>query len=275
MKLSKLKSQPKIKVLFTDLDRTLLSHDYRIHPKVLRAFASARQLGLRIVIVTARAPKSLLPYSDALENNGLAACYNGAWIGRMDSGEVLNTVRLKKELAIEIMDDATKAGSEPIWYDEGLIGVRRLTDDVVKQLAGVGEKAELMSARPHLWSAPYKIMCVDRRENTGFDTIKNSWSSQTNIAQSHKVLLEIGPTTASKGMAIGLICKYLGMSLSECAAAGDSYNDIPMLKAAAHTYTVGNGVEEVKQVASFIGGNCDDGGLADVIDSILALNQKY
>jgi hydroxymethylpyrimidine pyrophosphatase-like HAD family hydrolase len=172
------------------------------------------------------------------------------------------------------MENARELGAEPVWYDNEHIGVHALTESVIQQLDRIGEKALLMSSDAKEWNAPYKIMCIDRRENTAFDTIEKSWSAKASVARSHKTLLEIGPATSSKGLAIDYISRQLGLDLGDCAAAGDSFNDIPMLKAAGFAYTVDNATEEVKQIASYVGSSCDEGGLADIVEVITRINHS-
>lgn len=259
-------------LLFTDLDRTLLAHDYTIHGRVKSAFAKARDSGLQIIFVTARAPASLLPIARELDNLGLCACYNGGWIGRLDSDDVYHQSRLSRELGRAIMAHAAELGAEPVWYGQSGILAHRLTDALVRQLANVSETASLFGQAPP--DGPFKVLCMDRRDEPQLRRIAERWSNEASVAQSHKVLLEIGPKNTSKGTAVRYIAARLGVDPKDCHAAGDSYNDIPMLEAVGKAFTVANAVDEVKAFCKFEGASCDDGGLADVIDVILAGSRR-
>ena len=48
-------------------------------------------------------------------------------------------------------------------------------------------------------------------------------------------------------------------------AIGDSYNDLPMLKAAGHSVAMGNAPDDIKSVCEFITGDCQDDGFAQAV----------
>lgn len=256
-------------LLFTDMDRTLLAHDYSIPARVRDAFVRARSRGMTIVFVTARAPASLFPIARELENLGLCSCYNGGWIGRLDTGEVFDHTLLSRDVGLAVMRDASALGIEPVWYGQTGILAPVLTPALERQLAEVGETGALFDEALAADGA-YKVMCMDRRDEPQLETLAGRWRNEASVAQSHKMLLEVGPKEVSKGTAIRRVASMLGASLADCHAAGDSYNDIPMLQAAGSAFTVANAVDEVKAIAKVMEASCDEGGLADIIDIILA-----
>ncbi|QXZ81672.1 HAD hydrolase family protein (plasmid) [Rhizobium sp. L51/94] len=64
-----------------------------------------------------------------------------------------------------------------------------------------------------------------------------------------------------------------GISPAQCIAAGDGENDLSMLNFAGLKLTVANAIEPVKHVADFIGGTCENGGLADGLRWIISRNR--
>ena len=60
---------------------------------------------------------------------------------------------------------------------------------------------------------------------------------------------ELVPTGVSKGSTLALIALMYGIPLEQCAAVGDSENDLPMLKAAGLSFAMGNAPEQVRQAA--------------------------
>lgn len=255
-------------ILFTDLDRTLLTHAYSIHSRVKEAFRMALDSELQIVFVTARAPTSLRPIATELSNLGVCACYNGAWIGSLSEDTPFSECRLPLNAARGIMQNAWDLGVEPIWYGDKGPEAIEITSSVLNQLHKIGEEPSLFSPDAQV-IGPHKIMCMDRRPEAQLSAIAAQWSGEAEVAQSHKVLLEIGPKDISKGTAVRTLAQHLGTTPEQCAAAGDSYNDIPMLEAVGTAYTVENAVPEVKAIASFVAPSCDDGGLGIIISNIL------
>jgi Cof subfamily protein (haloacid dehalogenase superfamily) len=258
----------RIPILFTDLDRTLLAHDYSIHPRVHDAFRQARSAGLTIVISTARAPAALRPIAGLLGQTGVTACYNGAWTGDLGTGATWTESRLDADLARAIAADALSSGAAPVWYDSA---VRADTDHpgVRRVLADGGESAVAPGPDD---APPFKLLLIDGSGAPALDTIAARWAGRVNTARSHPELLEVGPTATSKGTALTTIARRFGVDPSACAAAGDSQNDLPMLAAAGHRFAVANALPEIRAMAGFTGASCDDGGLADIIGRVLDLN---
>jgi Cof subfamily protein (haloacid dehalogenase superfamily) len=256
------------KILFSDLDRTFLTHDYKVHPRNAAALDSARAAGLQVVFVTARAPNSLRRVVGPLGWQGRAICFNGGWIGDLESGKVSAAAYLPAEIAAGIMVDAQKEGADVVWYGEEIL-VQAMTPAVTWQLGKVGEQARTVTDLRSLELGPYKLLCIDRRDKTCFDALRQRWSDSAWLAQSHQMLLEIGPIGVSKGNAVRSVMAELGLDPGACAAIGDAENDLSMLEAVGSPATVANAIDAVKQHAVFVGGSCDAGGFADVIDWLL------
>lgn len=60
---------------------------------------------------------------------------------------------------------------------------------------------------------------------------------------------EIIPKEVDKGKGMELVCGYYGATLNDTVAFGDSMNDLPMMKAAGVCIAMGNACEELKQMA--------------------------
>ena len=259
-----LRSRPK--VLFSDLDRTFLTHAYTVHPRAAEALETARSADLEIIFVTARAPKSLKQVVGPVGWRGRAACFNGAWIGDLESGEVSISERMPADIAADIMDHARIMGAEPIWYGDQEILVHEKTPTIAWQLGKVGEQAIVARDFSAQRVGPFKVLCVDDRDPSCFDTLRARWLNSVHVVQSHQMLLEVGPRGVSKGSAVRRLMAALDLSPEDCAAVGDAENDLSMLDAVGNPATVGNAIDEVKQQVMYVGASCDEGGFADVVN---------
>lgn len=65
-------------------------------------------------------------------------------------------------------------------------------------------------------------------------------------------LLEMIPLGFTKGTCIDFICERLGASLEDCYVFGDSTNDTAMLTHVPHSIAMGNGMEEVLDLVSYV-----------------------
>jgi len=267
-----LESQPKI--LFSDLDRTFLTHAYTVHPRTALAVKHARLAGLEIVFVTARAPESLRQVVAPVGWNGRAVCFNGAWVGDFENGEVSSSERMPVGIAAEVMEHARVLGAEPIWYGDEEILVHAETPTIAWQLGKVGEQATVVRDFSTQRAGPFKVLCIDGRDPGCFDALRARWSGSVHVVQSHQMLLEVGPRSASKGAAVRRLMAALDLTPAECAAVGDAENDLSMLEAVGYPATVGNAIEAVKQRAMYVGASCDEGGFADVVNWLIGSSQN-
>lgn len=65
----------------------------------------------------------------------------------------------------------------------------------------------------------------------------------------------------NKSSAILALLKYLGVSVEDTIAFGDAKVDIPMLSCCATGVAMGNGGEEIKEMADLITDDVDEDGL--------------
>lgn len=65
----------------------------------------------------------------------------------------------------------------------------------------------------------------------------------------------------SKGTGIHFLCEYLGKTIEDCYAFGDSENDRAMLEAVVHSVAMGNGEEAIKKSCSYIAEDIEEDGL--------------
>ena len=81
--------------------------------------------------------------------------------------------------------------------------------------------------------------------------------------------LEVTKLGVDKGVALKNLVETLDMKIEESIAVGDSYNDLPMLKAAGLAACVENANEDIKKVCSFISKSNDEGGMAYLIENLI------
>jgi len=75
-----------------------------------------------------------------------------------------------------------------------------------------------------------------------------------------------------KAAAARVVASMAGISPEQFAAAGDSYNDLPMLKIAGMSIAMGNAPDEVKREADYVAPTVEEEGLAVAIDEYILPN---
>ena len=81
--------------------------------------------------------------------------------------------------------------------------------------------------------------------------------------------LEINGEGASKGNAILLLARYLGLFPSQTMAFGDGENDLSMMELAGIGVAMDNGNPALKKKADFIARSNEEDGVARVIEKLI------
>jgi hypothetical protein len=92
---------------------------------------------------------------------------------------------------------------------------------------------------------------------------------EVNYSVGFTAWMDINPEGVSKGAALELLRRRLGVEPQHTVAVGDQRNDLEMLRWAARGVAMGNAPEEVKGVADEVTGHVDDDGLVPVLLSLL------
>ena len=102
------------RIVFSDVDGTLLSSEHRILPDTLEAVRALRQQGIPFVIVSARSPSGVYPI---LEEYGLRCpiiCYSGA-LTLDEDRNILHSTGFSRDTAAEVIDFLEERGFDCAW----------------------------------------------------------------------------------------------------------------------------------------------------------------
>jgi Cof subfamily protein (haloacid dehalogenase superfamily) len=253
-----------------DLDGTLLRHDSTLSERSLAALGRAQSAGIRVVLVTARGPRSVRLKAAEAGLEGSAICSNGAIILDLASGEVVNTrplaeavaARLVTELRARLPGILFAAESEEITLEPGFAawdwepppGTRYA--DGLELVAGPVAKLILRHDAQTL-----DAIAQAARELAGDQasvTIPGPWT------------VEVSAAGVSKAAALAELCAELAIEAAEVIAFGDYPNDLPMLEWAGHAVAVANAHPDVLAVADEVTASNEEDGVAVVLERLLA-----
>ena len=263
------------KLIATDLDGTIVTHDGHISERTVKAFTEARDLGVEVFFVTGRPPRWMPEIREAF-GFGSAICGNGAmlydlmgdkvleeWL--IDLPEQLETVK-RLRLAIPEVSFAVESHSYfhrektyiPRW-DVGLdnIGVHTI-EEVLKSPA---LKMLARCSQQNLSSD--EMLDIALKELDGLVTVTHS--------NPHDSLLEISALGVSKGATLARMAERLGITADECVTFGDNPNDFSMLEWAGRSYAMSSGHPDGAKYAKSVAGACEEDGVAIAIEALLDL----
>ena len=82
-------------------------------------------------------------------------------------------------------------------------------------------------------------------------------------------MVDFTHAAATKATAVARYAGLVGIEPSQIIAAGDSFNDLPLLQACGLRIAMGNAVPELKAIADYVAPSVDEDGLATAIDEFV------
>lgn len=267
-----------MKLLFTDLDETLLDNNKQISDGNRAVIEEAIHAGHKIILATGRPSASALPKAKelGLDRPGcFLICYNGGRIYDFDRDEPILDRRLPLPYVCHVFHACEDAGIHVHAYDEDGVVTPALNKEAQQYIDWNAIPFRVDPGLPEsLTEEPGKLMLMfldDDRKLRAFRETLLPWAEgKVSLFFSSPFYLECVPEGVSKGEAIRFLAGRLGVPLSDTVAVGDSENDIPMLQAAGLGCAMKNGTDTCKAAADYITErDCGHDGFAEVVRRFL------
>lgn len=268
------------KILFLDLDGTLLNDQKQITPGNRAALDAALKAGHRVVITTGRPLISAIKQSELLELTGEGCyliAYNGGMVYDSFRKEIIYQQDLPMEAALRVIDLCNERNIHCQAYDETYVLVEpRCDNEIVRRYCGriLMEHRVVPDLKKALTQPTPKLLAIDLQNKEPLDQLAETLNAELSDIMdcffSCREYLEIVPKNLNKGNAIRQMCKLLGMSIENAIAAGDEQNDLSMIEAAGVGVAMANAIDEAKAIANYIttrDNNHD--GIADVVEKFM------
>lgn len=268
------------KILFLDLDGTLLNDEKKITPGNRAALEKALAAGHRVVIATGRPLRSAIDKSREL---GLTAqgcfviAYNGGVVYDVHGEQIVFEKPIEASTACAIARLVDGHNVHVQTYDHDAVIVNpRWDDEALKRYCSVislGKRVE-PTFPDKLDHNPPKVLAVSYTDHEVLEAvaadIRREFSSEVDCFFSCKELLEVVPKGMNKGEAVRSMCARLGISVANSIAVGDAENDLTMIRAAGVGVCMANGSDSVKAVADYITTHDNNhDGIAEVVEKFL------
>lgn len=266
------------KILFTDLDGTLLGDDHKASEGNKRAIEKALDAGHKIVITTGRpiASARLLAEELQLTDDG---CYviasNGAVLYDAYNQKVLSEVTFPLSYVRTLLDSAYEEGLHGHTYSHTNVICERDTPEIRWYEKAIRVPAIIVDdVTTYLPYDPVKMILINQESKEKllhFQAKMADWAKgKVNSIFSSDSLLEYCPLGVSKGNAVRSLCELLDIPIEHSIAAGDADNDISMIEAAGIGCAMCNGTETTKAAADYITKrNNNEDGFAEIVETFL------
>ncbi|BAK84486.1 Cof-type HAD-IIB family hydrolase [Komagataeibacter medellinensis] len=261
-----------VRLVVSDIDGTLITPAREVTPAAHKAADDLRAAGIRLSLVSSRAPRGMMQFVKALRVDTPIAGLNGGLICDPD-GTIRERLSLDPQAARTAVEFLLARHVEP-WLFIGHDWLVRRTD--TPQVIHEREVVQTTPVQVDDFAGHYtdvgKIMGVtsDPASLPGVEhDLANLLGGQASVHRSAAIYLDITHPQANKGYAAKELAHLLDTDIRDTACIGDMNNDIPMLREAGVSIAMGNAPDNVKAHARFVTKPNTEDGWAFAMESFV------
>lgn len=254
--------KPDIKIIFVDIDWTLLDHN--IHDfdyKSIEGLKKAQENGVLVYLNTARPYESVnqIEILKKFTPDGLIVT-NGGLIFHNDNVIMKNII--PAEYVSKVLEVCNKKKLE---VEYGTIKDRYFSVPsnkyVTKYFHTFNEKACPVKVYENDEVTSLLLMCPKRFDKRLLKRIPK----ELDYFRFHPYGVDIRFVRNNKGKAIDFVLKYHNLSYDNALSIGDDMQDIFMFEKCKYSAAMGNGLEAVKKAAKYVAKPIDQSGVLDTL----------
>lgn len=252
-----------LKLVFLDLDNTLLNSQKTVSFKTASMIKELSQKGTKFIINTGRLPYNVEYLSEFIDTRNLV-CGNGSYI-RIDNKLVYDRPCVKDDV-YKIIDFSKRINLPPrVFFVDGVYSFVEVPTLPTFKVEVLNESDLLEKISKE---NVYKVCFVKEDPSVLGDVTDFIHSNLDNsIAElSNPRFLESHHKDACKGAGIDKICELLNIKKDEVLAIGDNENDLSMFNRGYHSAGPSNSSDSVKNVVEYISEfDCDNDAIVDIV----------
>lgn len=275
------------KILFFDVDGTLVGRDGTVPESARAAIRQARENGHLAFICTGRSKPEILPEIRNVGFDGVIGA-GGAYI------EIAEEVVLHETLPETVVHDLLEVfHSQGIGYyletNDGLFASDNLIDCMVHEITKdlpdtpevkakvTGEMQWFIDLLKEIEVGTFDYDMINKicfiNADYPYETIDAKFGEVLNmhrstIPQYGKNSGEAGVKGLDKEAAVNFVLDKLGLNKEDAIAFGDGDNDLAMFAAVGYSVAMSNGSDNLKAAANEVTGTPEENGIADSLASL-------
>ncbi|WMI81163.1 Cof-type HAD-IIB family hydrolase [Anaerotignum sp. MB30-C6] len=263
------------KMIFSDMDGTLLKNDTEVSEKNRLAIEKAVKKGVQFVICTGRGVFGVERYLEQLNligQEGYVICQNGGAVYDLKDMSLAIRESFSPKTFAPIVQYARELDLELYYYDDRTFIAETESDRVKRYCEVMGSGVKIMEepldhngefTKCLITGEKEKLLSVQRM-------VKETAGDELDCFFSSKIFMEVVKKGVSKGNIMEETAQKAGIPLDQVIAVGDSDNDISMITKAGLGIAVANAEPEVKEIADFITENrCEHDAIAEIIEKFI------
>lgn len=263
------------KLIATDLDGTIVPFDRPISRRTIEAFTAAHEMGIEIYFVTGRPPRWMVEVRENF-HFGQAICGNGALLYDFQAQIILDAWLIEPGALLKGAQLLRKVIPGATFAVENFEGFHREQRYNPRWDKGQDDRGVSL-IEEHLSQPAIKFLVRSQGDEVSADEMlalaDASVGEFLTVTHSnpHESLLEISAHGVSKGSTLAVVAAKLGISSEEAVTFGDNPNDLSMLAWSGRSFAMKTGHPSTHAVATGIAPECNDDGVAQIIEELLAL----
>ena len=279
------------KIVALDLDGTML-HNGVLSSVVEETLIEIASKGVEIAIATGRSLPTVPESVRSLPFVRYAITSNGANVHDYKENHTIVERPMSQELALEIID-AIKSPSNIVamYPDVMVLPIRTYfrylrSKEFWRRVYSRNTSRKIVKEALKSTILVLSLRATVKQRARPVEKINLRFTSQRKFKKVSKILeqfpieavttmgldLELNAKGVTKATGLQALCEHLSISSEQVVAAGDSYNDLEMLKYAGLAIAMGNAEDEIKQVADVIAPDVKADGLATVLAELFCIN---
>jgi Cof subfamily protein (haloacid dehalogenase superfamily) len=265
----------KIKLIATDIDGTILKHNFEFNPEVKDCIKDLTKQGVKVVLVTGRMFPATHHITKELGLDTPVVCYQGGLVKHND--EILYEKNLSPKVAKDIINWAKKNNIHTNLY---------LNDELYVETDSPTIQRYIKQGVPHFNIKPFdevklerinKMVLIDYEDENKVTMWKEYLEikhQNVHFIKSTPHYCEVCHPEATKACAVNFLKDYWGLKTEEILTIGDQNNDIDLLSAGGIKVAMGNATEELKAVADYITETVNNNGFVKAVEKFVYNNIK-
>ena len=265
----------KIKLIATDIDGTILKHNFEFNQEVKDCIKKLTQDGIKVVLVTGRMHVATDFIAEELGLDTPIVSYQGGLVKH--DNETLYEKNLDPKRAKEIIHWAKKNEVHLNLYMNDQLYVEQ-DDAIIRRYTGERGAGFLVESFDEIkLERINKILAIDfedeNKVNMWRDYLQNKFDD-IDVVKSMPYFCEVSHPEATKYHAVKFLSKYLGFTQEEVLAIGDQDNDINLLRAGGIKVAMGNATEELKAVADYVTDSVENDGFVKAVEKFVGISVR-
>jgi Cof subfamily protein (haloacid dehalogenase superfamily) len=257
------------RIVFLDIDGTIITKDNKIHPSTVSACREARKNGHLLFLCSGRPSPEIIDTIRDIGFDGVVSAGGAhievggriifcAFIPQETLRHILDYLKARKMLFLLETNEKIIPGPSLLNYLDDLPEVDPLWLSILKETEKEGCNLDRDDVNKVVFAQGKDVLFMD---------LKREFGTQCEIFRGSIPYLgkecgEIGPIGVHKGSAMKTVIDYYGIPRENTIAIGDSDNDRRMIEYAAFGIAMGNADDEIKQIADDVTGSVENGGIA-------------